>query len=249
MPADQKKDTLWGTLQGIVDTHHNIIANFVGNMVSGKAVYLGAFSKQIENGKWLTNNLGDKNLYDLEKNYKTAFSALLLADAWKLAYKSTPVVLMVDKQCDLSKPVREMTDDALQSGGSCVAGGKTLFLVGYNSDSCKSAANVLSPGSPVPCATGVFNKLPGFDNLGDYGLAKDNILASVWDAYQLNGGKNGYKFDPNTKIIDGIGTQSNMVLGGGIQTPGLYNIPICEVNEAVENYRNNLGGRLCDYGS
>lgn len=218
-------------------------------MVSGKAIYLGDFSKQIEGGNWLTNNLGGKNIWDLEGNYKTAFSALLLADAWKLAYKSTPVLLMEDKDCDMGNPIDEMTDEATHSGGSCVVGGKTFFLVGYNSDTCGNSASAVSPGGPVPCTRGVFNKLPGFDNLGDYGLNKDSIIASVWNAYQLNGGKNGYKLDPNTKATDGSGSQSSVALGGGIETPGLYNIPICDINEAVKNYRNNLGGNLCDYGS
>lgn len=48
-----------------------------------------------------------------------------------------------------------------------------------------------------------------------------------------NGGKNGFKLDlgdePSREVLDSLA-------GSGIEAPGVFNIPICSMDEVIENY-------------
>lgn len=73
----------------------------------------------------------------------------------------------------------------------------------------------------------------------NFGIGKDNIIRSSWNAYEQNGFKNGYKL--GSSGVDGF--------KDGAETLGLYQIPICDVDEAIQTYQNTIDGRpLCDYG-
>ncbi|KAJ5189550.1 hypothetical protein N7472_008564 [Penicillium cf. griseofulvum] len=60
------------------------------------------------------------------------------------------------------------------------------------------------------------------------GVILEDIVQSSYQAYQLNGNKNGYEMPALSKIIDGAGTEGDLVFENGIRTPGFFNLPICD---------------------
>jgi hypothetical protein len=126
-----------------------------------------------------------------------------------------------------------MADDAVQFS-SCAIKGKTMYLIG-----CTSTLSRDVNGFPIPgCPTNTFVKLPGIEVLEEHtGINKDTIISSVWNAYVQNRHKNGYNMD-----------FQNVQATEGVVTPGLYQIQICDLDEAWNDYQNSQGGALCDYG-
>jgi len=230
-----------------------VIKSYVDNLLSGKVNKLSEFHDQISDGKWINDALGGKDLFDLKDAAQKAFAAVLLPQAWKLNKDTVPVILMEDKDCNLGEPIQEMNFDTTHATGSCVIAGKTMWLVGLNTEQCRTGPNPFGPGGnkPDPCPVNVFRTLPGFDKLGDFGFSKDDIIAGAYAGYQLNGNKNGYQVDPNSRVKDGSGAEGSFPFSNGILTPGVFNIPICDIHQAVEAYKNGKGGAtpLCDYGT
>ncbi|KAJ5164452.1 uncharacterized protein N7500_006282 [Penicillium coprophilum] len=60
------------------------------------------------------------------------------------------------------------------------------------------------------------------------GVILEDIVQSSYQAYQLNGNKNGYEMPALSKIVDGAGTEGDLVFENGIRTPGFFNLPICD---------------------
>jgi hypothetical protein len=198
-------------------------------MLSGHTGDLDEFSKQIRSANWVFDSLRD-NVFNAEIAIQRTFSALLISQAWKMANKAYPIILYSANGC-VPNPISELDDDV---PGSCIESGITSWLAGYIGEACQQIGGV-----QVPCTRGVFKKLPGFDELEKKtGITKDNIIASSWKAYKANDNKNGF-----VPTFDGIGAFRD-----GLETAGLYQIPICNIDDVVGAYRNTLGGSVCDYG-
>ena len=59
------------------------------------------------------------------------------------------------------------------------------------------------------------------------------MCASVYQAYQNNGNKNGAPLDPS-------GGDGTIPFAQGMDTPGLYpGIPICEINTAAKTWKDS----------
>lgn len=219
------------------------------SMLSGSSTHLPQLASQFRNGNWLHGALHD-DIFDLSTSLSQAFSALLISPAWKLADKTYPVILVRHERCFGGKPTDLMNDNVVHAGGSCIVPDKTMWLVSYTAKICHEIGSPSSCGPdnpygcgsvPVPCEKDVFEKLPGWDDLqAKTGIINDAIVSSSWNAYVANGFKNGYKPDLAGQGVGGF--------KDGVWTAGLYQIPICDINEAMRNYRFNIGGNLCDYG-
>lgn len=175
----------------------------------------------------------------MQQNLQKAFSALLVPSAWRLANRETygiPIILVKNSPCFQGNPSPCFQDDAI-AGGSCAVEGKTLYLVGYTGAQSRDAQ-----GYPIyGCPHNTFVKLLGMDELNnnhDPDLTKDVLIRSVWDAYVVAGSKNGYGAE---LTIDGA--------GGSIIKPGLLQIPICDLDEAIKAHMNDARVHLCDYGN
>lgn len=205
-------------------------------MLSGQTGWLSKFANQLSGGNWVFNKLRE-DMFDMQTALQKGFSAMLISSAWKLADKAYPLILVRDEQCFMGSPTDLIDGDIVHAGGSCAVEGKTMWLVGFTGDVCYQ--NPLSGGARIPCGRNIFKKLPGFDDLeAKTGVYKDAIIRSSWKAYTANGNRNGYRLE-----ISGSNAFTE-----GVETAGLYQIPICNIDEAIKNYQNNLGGPLCDYG-
>ena len=104
----------------------------------------------------------------------------------------------------------------------------------YNNDAFYVVNINTSPGMQP------FEALPGGNhqtlNGNDWGgVILEDIVQSSYQAYQLNGNANGYEMPALSKIIDGSGTEGDLVFENGIRTPGFFTLPICDDIQAASN--------------
>lgn len=116
-----------------------------------------------------------------------------------------------------------MSKDTLVGGYVC-----------YNNDAFYVVNINTSPGMQP------FEALPGGNhqtlNGNDWGgVILEDMVQSSYQAYQLNGNANGYEMPALSKIIDGSGTEGDLVFENGIRTPGFFTLPICDDIEAASN--------------
>ncbi|KAI5460174.1 hypothetical protein BGZ63DRAFT_455688 [Mariannaea sp. PMI_226] len=84
------------------------------------------------------------------------------------------------------------------------------------------------------------NGLPGgtFDNLhgGNWGgVVLDDFVISSWDAYKLNGNKNGYQMPDNSQSVDGNGSVGDLIFEAGVRTPGFTTMNVCDIPTLKHN--------------
>ena len=123
-----------------------------------------------------------------------------------------------------------MTDDTAAQTHVCY-NGQTFYVLNANWD--PQANDCIAKECPVGAPDAYqFQQLPGgtFNVLsgGKFGGVRlDDIVISSWQAYQLNGNKNGYQIPDESMVIDGQGTEGDLIFQNGIQTPGFISLPIC----------------------
>ena len=226
-----------------MDVQKKVLSDYVTNLMSGKVTWLSRLHDQVKDGKWLIDQLQiqDSNLFSLSDAATKAFSALLLPTAWTLN-ELQPILLVENAECDGGEPLGLMTKDATHAGGSCIVGGKTLFLVGFSNKQCE---HVIFPGGApvtekIPCTQNVFQKLPAIDELSNFGINKDDIISSVYNQWLLDGQKNGASLNPSSSATDGSGNNGPYPFSAGIATPGLFpDIPVCDMNTVKKNWQNS----------
>lgn len=112
----------------------------------------------------------------------------------------------------------------------------------YNNDAYYVVNINTSPGMQP------FNGLPGgthstLDGTAYGGVILEDIVQSSYQAYQLNNNANGYKMPALSKVIDGQGTEGDVIFQNGILTPGFFNLPICDdIATAAQNVQNGSPG-------
>jgi hypothetical protein len=97
---------------------------------------------------------------------------------------------------------------------------------------------------PTGQQTVSFNALPGgtYNTLNGqnwFGIKLDDFIISSYLGYQLNGNKNGYKMPDLPTIIDGSGTQGDIIFQNQLQTPGLFSLTICTDPKSIA--QNTMG--------
>ncbi|KAJ3546860.1 hypothetical protein NM208_g1796 [Fusarium decemcellulare] len=76
---------------------------------------------------------------------------------------------------------------------------------------------------------------PGFQSLVDKkftDITLANVIVGSINSKNANGGKNGFKLDMNEPSRETL----ESLAGTGIESPGVFNIPICSMDEVMENY-------------
>ncbi|KAJ5613080.1 hypothetical protein N7510_006274 [Penicillium lagena] len=112
----------------------------------------------------------------------------------------------------------------------------------YNNDAYYVVSINTSPGMQP------FSGLPGgthstLDGTAYGGVILEDIVQSSYQAYQLNNNANGYKMPSLSKVIDGQGTEGDVIFQNGIRTPGFFNLPICDdIATAAQNVENGAPG-------
>ncbi|KAJ5513232.1 hypothetical protein N7463_002784 [Penicillium fimorum] len=119
----------------------------------------------------------------------------------------------------LDQSIRLLMDTSTQVGGYVCFNNDAFYVVNID----PSASADLQVFKPLP--GGNHETLNG-EAWG--GVILEDIVQSSYQAYQLNGNKNGYEMPALSKIIDGAGTEGDFVFQNGIRTPGFFNLPICE---------------------
>lgn len=88
----------------------------------------------------------------------------------------------------------------------------------------------------------IFDLLPGGDrgNLNEQnwaGIVVEDLIISSYSAWVLNGNQNGYTLPDNSMIIDQTGAQGDTAFPSGIRTPGVFNLPLCTIDQAISNWQ------------
>ncbi|KAM0354256.1 hypothetical protein ACHAPU_001300 [Fusarium lateritium] len=142
---------------------------------------------------------------------------------------------------------RWVMEDDLRDGRVCIDG-KSYWLLGGRD----SNTNCNNKQGDAEC--GDFALPPGWGALKDKkytDISLDNVIRGCVEVYlsysktvsdlhyrslnskAANGGKNGFKLDigdePSREVLESLA-------GGGIEAPGVFNIPICSMDEVIENY-------------
>ncbi|CAL5868266.1 uncharacterized protein PFLUO_LOCUS2490 [Penicillium psychrofluorescens] len=159
----------------------------------------------------------------------------LIPAAWAEApSKQYPRILRKAGGCSTSVDqdvLKYMSESTLVGGYVC-----------YNNDAYYVVNINTSPGMQP------FNGLPGgthstLDGTAYGGVILEDIVQSSYQAYQLNNNANGYKMPALSKVIDGQGTEGDVIFQNGILTPGFFNLPICDdIATAAQNVQNGSPG-------
>lgn len=205
----------------------------------------------MNSGAWVEENVDDKNLFDMKNTLSTVLYSQLVPAAWSGDSLRHPVVIYADGS-DLKFPpydpnfIQSSTNDTFPQPFASVGempqeiadanripyGGTTLWLVDahncQNWDGFRSCLDNDWPGE-------AFRSLPGAEELvkGTFGGVHLNDMAiSSFVGWQIIGKSNGYKIPPlSTQIGSAPTDQSQFVYRNGLQTPGLFSIPVCTYNE------------------
>ncbi|CAI7605456.1 unnamed protein product [Penicillium viridicatum] len=160
--------------------------------------------------------------------------------AWNIGRSFKGLAMATSKWFSVGKDVTNaalvsfsttMGKDSMQSymSKNTLVGG----YVCYNNDAFYVNINT-SPGMHP------FEALPGGNhqtlNGNDWGgVILEDIVQTSYQEYQLNGNANGYEMPALPKIIDGSGTEGDLVFENGIRTPGFFTRPICDDIQAASN--------------
>ncbi|KGO46959.1 hypothetical protein PEX1_041720 [Penicillium expansum] len=160
------------------------------------------------------------NLSGLTAQAEKILYGQLIPAAWAISPETTyPRILRKAGACSTSIDA----DVSLYMSESTLVGG----YVCYNNDAFYVVSINTSPGmQPFEALPGGNHQTLNGDNWG--GVILEDIVQSSYQAYQLNGNANGYEMPALSKIIDGSGTEGDVVFENGIRTPGFFTLPICD---------------------
>ncbi|KAG5749535.1 hypothetical protein H9Q69_003283 [Fusarium xylarioides] len=178
---------------------------------------------------------------DHAKQVKRAINAFLIPMAWQYSPDVViPFIAESDVACDQDPGWNKeatfttmfqhwIDDGALKDGRFCF-NGKSYWLLGGRDRN----TNCDSKSGDADC--GGFALPPGWQSLKDKkftDISLDNVIIGSLNSKAANGGKNGFKLDlgdePSREVLDSLA-------GSGIEAPGVFNIPICSMDEVIENY-------------
>ncbi|CAM1500389.1 Fc.00g095510.m01.CDS01 [Cosmosporella sp. VM-42] len=172
------------------------------------------------------------NLGDFVNEAQRIIYAKLLPSAWADASQEVedwpksmkPMIMMVSDDCvtsgdGLPHYVRE--EDAAKM--SVCHDGHTFFI-GYPTFSGVPKSSSITSLKLSPLPGGTTDELNGSNWNG---VLLDDLVVSAYEGWRLNGGKNGYVLPENSKVIDGYGTEGELIFENGIRTPGFISIPLC----------------------
>ncbi|KAF4983927.1 hypothetical protein FDECE_17192 [Fusarium decemcellulare] len=196
-----------------------------GNLQLGTLISDGSMTGE----HWLI----DRDHY--EKDVKRAINSFLIPLAWSLSPDGIhPVIATSDVACDKdpgwNKCNSYLIKDGAMEGARLCYKDKSYWLFGGRdaSTQCDSQTGDMWCGN--------FDGPPGLKALkeGTYsGISLENLIAGSINTKNANGGKNGgIKLDVENPSKDTL----QSFLDNGVEAPGIWNIPICPMEEILENY-------------
>ncbi|KAK7420361.1 hypothetical protein QQX98_002784 [Neonectria punicea] len=181
---------------------------------------------------------GDNWLLDRQehaKQVKRAINTFLIPLAW--AYSPDviyPFIASSDVACDKDPGWNDnnqywIENTAKDNGRYCHNGKSFWLLMGRDKKTqCDNKSGDMWCGK--------FDSPPGFSDLVDKAftdISLENVVVGSINTKEANGGKNGgYKINieaPGKKVLESF-------LEKGIESPGIWNFPICSMEEVIENY-------------
>jgi hypothetical protein len=231
----------------VVDAQMAALNTSYASLISGTADSQNKWQSATGNGTWLS--IGDGvSMPDLVGTIKKQLMANVLSYAWDVTHDYVPVIIMTDVEDDTSNPFSKdlgdgpelSDDDAAASRYSIAGSGKTFWLVGANA--CKSWVDNQYIGYGCDDPSKMFRALPGLTALnGTYewgNLTFGELIVSSYGGYVLNGNANGYVLQNSADgayYTDGSGTKGTVPWTAGVETPGVFQVPMCNYTVAFWN--------------
>ncbi|KAI5458365.1 hypothetical protein BGZ63DRAFT_456971 [Mariannaea sp. PMI_226] len=240
-PADMQND-LNSAMGTFVKSLMNAEVAYVSGLFQGSFTTLGLLDSLIANGLqgYLQTEL---DLASITTEAQHIIYTQMIPLAWKLAPGGYyPFILVSDNECSSTAEGNlkgYISDDTAAQTHVCYDG-KIFYVVtpSWKIDhvfSGQRISDIKINGLPG----GSFNELHG----GSWaGTVLDDFVISAWDAYKLNGNKNGYQMPDDSKAIDGNGGEGDLIFQNGVRTPGFTKLPICDINTALTNIQKGDSG-------
>ncbi|KAL4909691.1 hypothetical protein BDW74DRAFT_186210 [Aspergillus multicolor] len=174
-----------------------------------------------------------------------AFTGFVVPRLWQ-ASDTKAFVLRTGHPCDDSNPVSKYLKDEDAKRTQACFKEERYYIVhpkGWAADTCDIPT--LPDAVPV-CYDLQFSVPPGIDNLDtqNYPVTKEDIVASTFNSYDLNGSKNGWKLKEIQDLtgIDGAieGLDMNTLMELNVRSAGFSTLPMCDAEEAHNNWNHNL---------
>ncbi|KZL64404.1 glucan endo-1,3-alpha-glucosidase agn1 [Colletotrichum tofieldiae] len=169
----------------------------------------------------------DINLSEMVKLVQTIMFGQMIPIAWAVAPAAfTPFVLKTGDACSDTMPKTlhpYMTQETHNKTGVCWNGNQFYVLtVGtYRVDVQDDTPGLPDSEPPFqPMSGGTHDVLDG-KSWG--GITLEDIVISSYSGYLNNGNRNGF----NLSLDDSGGAVDQLILAGGIQTPGFFSLPVC----------------------
>lgn len=241
-----KQNTLEAALGTYFKVWKDTLSDYNKHIFSGDNNPLIELTNLISEGAFNYVDSAGPTLSDLREKFRAIVWAQMISTAWRTnpAEKLWPVILEFDDvPCDQASkdPSKSgLFEDSTAAQTNVCYNGKTYYLVqAVYRDQPKCARECVG-GSPF--AGKLFQALPGgtIEELKDEvwaGVRLDNFVISSVDAWNTNGKVNGYKMpDPAVYAggltdIDNDGKDLEANFGKILQTPGIYQIPVCKQSE------------------
>lgn len=234
-------------ITNVTTTTQKGLADYFATLTNGEPDNKEQLAKVISNGVWL--RFDNTTKYDMTQAMKAMILSKVIPTVWRSNIESRPAIIMSDTADDTSNPFSScpgsisdfpcLSDDEAEAARFST-GGKTFWVVGVMTG-CKEYSEILGG---IHCVSSRFATLPGLDQLdGNHtawgSLSLEDIVISDYAGYQLNGNANGYNISTAqnaANIIDASGTTSPYAYEAGPQTPGLWDLPICDFETASTNW-------------
>ncbi|KAF7555590.1 hypothetical protein G7Z17_g2070 [Cylindrodendrum hubeiense] len=168
------------------------------------------------------------------KEVKRSINAFLIPLAWSYSPDVIyPWIATSDVPCDQDPGWNDnnqywIQDGARDNGRYCHEGRSYWLLMGRDRNTqCDSKTGDMWCGK--------FDSPPGFQALVDHkysDISLQNVVVGSINSKAANGDRNGLKVDvqaPGKEVLESY-------VDRGIEAPGIFNIPICPMEEAMENY-------------
>ncbi|KAM0429644.1 hypothetical protein ACHAPT_006249 [Fusarium lateritium] len=197
----------------------------LGNMISDASMF---------GDGWLLDRA------DHVKQVKRAINSFLIPLAWQYSPDVIyPFVAESDVGCEddpgwnkeasFTTMAQHWIDDGALKDRRFCHEGKSYWLLGGRDRN----KNCDSKSGESDC--GGFELPPGFQSLVDKkftDITLGNVVVGFINSKNANGGENGFKLDMNDPSRETL----ESLAGTGIEAPGIFNIPICSMDEVIENY-------------
>jgi hypothetical protein len=231
----------------VVNAQMTALNTSYASLISGSAESQKKWQSATGNGTWL--GIGDGvSMPDLVSTIKKQLMANILSYAWNVTYDYVPVIIMTDVEGDTSNPFSsdltessQLSDDDAEASRYSISGsGKTFWLVGANACTADVDNQYIGYGCSEPST--MFRALPGLTALnGSYewgNLSFSELIVSSYGGYVLNGNANGYSLQDSSDgsyYTDGSGTKGTVPWTAGVETPGVFQVPMCNYSVAYTN--------------